>query len=220
MFTPTWRLERREYKAGATLIAGTDEAGSGAWAGPVVAGAVIFTPMGSRFSRPPAYIRDSKTLSPAQREAAYDWIIKHATHWAVGAASLEEIDQLNIRRAGLLAMRRALESLSTPPSIVLSDGFPLTQDAPWPSRGVIKGDRISYSIAAASILAKVTRDRLLRQLDELYPMYGFADHKGYGTAAHQHALATHGVSPVHRASYAPIRAFLEASSQRARSLLA
>ena len=205
MISPTFRLEKQLRKTGLLLIAGTDEAGSGAWAGPVFAGAAVF---GTRFPQVPDILRDSKLLSPAQREKAFLWVTTHAQAWAVGEASAAEIDMLNIRQAGFLAMRRALEGLGCTPDHVLSDGFGLPASHPWPSQGIVKGDRLVASISAASIIAKVLRDRRLAELDLLHPGYQFAVHKGYGTPAHQAALATLGPSAVHRVSYAPIQKFL------------
>lgn len=202
MISPTFRLEKQLRKTGLILIAGTDEAGSGAWAGPVFAGAVIF---GARFPRIPDVLRDSKLLSPAQRETAFLWVTDQAETWAVGQASAAEIDALNIRQAGFLAMRRALEGLRVAPEFVLCDGFGLPATYPWPNQGIVKGDRLIASISAASIIAKVLRDRHVRELDLLYPGYSFALHKGYGTHAHQEALAKLGPSPIHRVSYAPIK---------------
>lgn len=206
---PTFRLERSSQKAGYSCVAGTDEAGSGAWAGPVFAGAVIFEPYPRKI---PQIIRDSKLLSPQQRDLAYDWIVEQTKTWCIGQASAEEIDRLNIRQAGLLAMHRAIEGLSETPDLVLSDGFPLSKQSPWPSHGIVKGDRLSVSIAAASILAKVSRDRFLTELDLTYPGYEFAQHKGYGTKLHQTALKKLGPCAVHRVSYAPIRLLLTKNS--------
>ncbi len=205
MISPTFRLEKQLRKTGIILAAGTDEAGSGAWAGPVFAGAALF---GEPFPKVPSLLRDSKLLSPAQREEAYQWVTNRAAAWAVGEASAAEIDALNIRQAGFLAMRRALEGLHSPLDLVLSDGFALPKDHPWPSRGLIKGDRLIASISAASIIAKVLRDHRMAELDLLHPGYGFALHKGYGTLFHRAALEKLGPSPEHRVSYSPIKRLL------------
>ena len=202
MHSPTFTLEKRLRQGGILLIAGTDEAGSGAWAGPVFAGAVVF---GERLPRIPALLRDSKLLSPTQRENTLLWVQDQALSWAVGEASAAEIDRLNIRQAGFLAMRRALEGLKVTPELVLSDGFALPNDHPWPSQGIIKGDRLIATISAASIIAKVLRDQRMREFDLEHPGYQFSVHKGYGTKLHQAALASLGPSPIHRVSYAPIR---------------
>ncbi|MBP9762372.1 ribonuclease HII [Patescibacteria group bacterium] len=205
MLKPTFKLEKQLRASGTFLIAGTDEAGSGAWAGPVFAGAVSF---GQKLPRIPNLLRDSKLLSSLQREKIFLWVQEHVESWAAGQASALEIDTLNIRQAGLLAMRRAIEGLKESPQIVLSDGFPLPKDAPWPSRGIIRGDRLIASISAASIVAKVSRDHFMQRLDQEYPGYGLAVHKGYGTRSHQTALQRLGPSPIHRISYAPIAALL------------
>lgn len=205
MYFPTFKLERTFQKNGLTCVVGTDEAGSGAWAGPVFAGAVWF---GAKFPRLSPLIRDSKLLSPAQREEAFLWIKSRAAGWAVAHATIDEITRLNIRQAGLLAMRRAVEALSLNPDLVLSDGFPLSTSAPWKSQGIVKGDRLVASIAAASIVAKVSRDHHMQDLDQRFPGYGFAVHKGYGTLIHAKALQALGPSEAHRVSYAPIARLL------------
>ncbi len=202
MISPTFAVEKRLRKTGALFIAGTDEAGSGAWAGPVFAGAAIFP---EKLPHVPPVLRDSKLLSPQQREQAFIWVTEHSSHWAVGQASAAEIDQLNIRQAGFLAMRRAIEALGVTPNLVLCDGFPLPTSHPWPSQGIVKGDRLIASIAAASIIAKVSRDHHLQELDSMYPGYGLAIHKGYGTLVHRQALKKLGPSPIHRVSYQPIK---------------
>lgn len=199
---PTFRRERELHALGSTLIAGVDEVGCGCLAGPVYAAAVIL-PFNSRIGG----IRDSKTLNEAQR-LRLDIIIKErATAWAIGSASVEEIDRLNIRQAAFLAMRRALESLAMQPQVVLSDGFMIPGIA-IPCRRVIKGDRYVKSIAAASIIAKVARDGFMDELDAEYPAYGLAQHKGYGTKSHIAAMQMRGPTPIHRTSFGPVRALL------------
>ncbi len=205
MYFPSFKIEREFRKTGLTCVVGTDEAGSGAWAGPVFAGAVWF---GTNFPRLSPLIRDSKLLSPTQREEAFLWIKDRAKAWAIGQASVDEITSLNIRQAGLLAMQRAIKGLGLIPDLVLSDGFPLSANAPWKSQGIVKGDRLVASIAAASIVAKVSRDHHMQELDEAFPGYGFAIHKGYGTFIHAKALQSLGPSRVHRVSYAPIAKLL------------
>lgn len=180
------------------LVAGVDEAGRGPLAGPVVAAAVI---LGDGQNL--AALKDSKLLSERQRELLYQDIITHSTAWAVGEASTIEIDRLNIRQATLLAMQRAVEGLSIRPNSVIVDG----RDCPRiaiPCHAIINGDNLEPAISAASIIAKVTRDRILVQLDALYPNYGFAQHKGYGTAMHLEALRKHGATEHHRRSFAPV----------------
>jgi ribonuclease HII len=184
-------------------VCGVDEAGRGPWAGPVSAGAVILNP-----DDLPAGIDDSKALTHARREALEIEIKARALAWGVGFASVEEIDQLNILHATGLAMHRAIEALAIPPAAALVDGnyrFKL----PCPIQTVVKGDSLSLSIAAASILAKTARDRLMVELDSEYPGYGFAGHKGYNAPTHAAALKAIGPCPAHRRSWAPIRALLE-----------
>ena len=183
-------------------LAGVDEVGRGPLAGDVVAAAVILDP-----SRPIPGLRDSKKLSPIRREALAAQIREHALGWAVARASVAEIDALNILQASLLAMHRAVRALDPQPDCVLVDGNRLPR---WDYRSepVVGGDDRVPAIAAASILAKVQRDRELVALDALYPGYGFAVHKGYPTAAHLQALRRLGVTPVHRRSFAPVKALL------------
>lgn len=187
------------YRArGYDSLAGVDEAGRGPWAGPVVASAVIVREF--LFT---ARIDDSKKMTPAAREAAYGEIL--AKCWVgVGEASVEEIDRINILEATHEAMRRAVSALGRTPDALLVDG----NRTPWaemPRFAIVDGDAKSLAIACASIVAKVTRDRQMVELDRLYPAYGFARHKGYGTREHQAALEAHGPSPVHRRSFGPVR---------------
>jgi ribonuclease HII len=183
-------------------IAGVDEAGRGPLAGPVVAAAVIFHPR-----HPIAGVADSKTLSPARREALYAVIVRDAASYGIGLASVEEIDHLNIYHATLLAMQRAVAALSIPPTKVLIDGN-VCPRLLCPAEAIVKGDVTVPTISAASIIAKVTRDRMLKELDRQYPEYGFARHHGYPTAVHLAALKQYGASPVHRRSFAPVAAAL------------
>lgn len=184
-------------------VCGVDEAGRGPWAGPVAAAAVILDA-----SNLPVGLNDSKTLSEARRVSLEADIKTHALAWSVAFASVEEIDRLNILQATGLAMRRAVEGLSVTPAFALVDGnyrFVL----PCPMEPLVKGDARSASIAAASILAKQARDRLMIEADEQYPGYGFAGHKGYHAPVHVAALQRLGPSPIHRRSFAPIRALIE-----------
>jgi len=190
-----------EESAG-TILAGVDEAGRGPLAGPVVAAAVILNA-----AHPIDGLADSKTLSASRREILADQIRTHATAWALGMASVEEIDRLNILQATLLAMQRAVQGLSVTPDLVLVDGN-CAPRLSCPVRTVVRGDALIKSISAASILAKVARDAILQKLDGDHPGYGFAVHKGYPTAAHQRALETLGPSPVHRRSFGPVRRLL------------
>jgi ribonuclease HII len=195
-----------EHSLSRRPIAGIDEAGRGPWAGPVIAAAVIFQDY-----VPIDRLHDSKRVAPARREALYE-IIMARCMVGVGQAEAEEIDQINIWQATELAMRRAVEALPCAPAFALVDGNRLPDGLPCPARAIIRGDGTSVSVAAASIIAKVTRDRLMRDYAKRYPEYGFDRHAGYGTAAHQAALATHGICPIHRRSFAPIRALLEAKA--------
>jgi ribonuclease HII len=192
-----------ERACGSGPVCGVDEAGRGPWAGPVSAAAVILDPR-----KVPKGLNDSKKLSHKQREALEIEIKAKAIAWAVGWASVAEIAELNILHAAGLAMRRAVEALGTQPAIALVDGnyaFPL----PCPVKTVVRGDALSCSIAAASILAKTARDRLMVELDGLYPGYGFSSHKGYHAEIHVDALNRLGPCPEHRLSWAPVRLVLE-----------
>lgn len=184
------------------LIAGVDEAGRGPLAGPVVAAAVILD-----VNEPILGLKDSKKLSEKKRELLYEEITSKAIAYAIAEASVEEIDSINILQASLLAMQRAVMQLTSVPHKVLVDGNHCPQ-LTYPAEAIIQGDNLEPCISAASILAKVHRDRLLIQLDLEYPQYGFAKHKAYPTKEHLLALKTHGVSPVHRQSFAPVRELL------------
>jgi ribonuclease HII len=183
---------------GQVLIAGVDEAGRGPLAGPVVAAAVILDP-----EKPIAGLADSKKLTEKQRENLFVLIQERALAWAIARADVEEIDELNILQASLLAMKRAVEALHLAPTLALVDG----NCAPkliCPVTTIIKGDQTEPAISAASILAKVTRDREMVMLDQQFPQYGFAKHKGYPTKDHMAALEQHGITVIHRLSYAPV----------------
>jgi ribonuclease HII len=183
-------------------VAGVDEVGRGPLAGPVVAAAVILDP-----ARPIDGLADSKVLAPARRETLAALVREHALAWALGRAEVEEVDRLNVLRASLLAMQRAVTALPLAPGHVLVDGD-RTPPLPLPSTAVRGGDGRVAAIAAASILAKVARDAEMTELEAAHPGYGFADHKGYAVPAHLAALARLGVSPVHRRSFAPVRILL------------
>ncbi len=210
---PNLEFELAFWRDGYLCVAGLDEAGRGAWAGPVVAGAVILPNLNARTARTwsrsrvlhsLALVNDSKQLSPAVREELFEPIRACAVASATGMASEREIDEIGIAPASRLAMRRALTALGQPAQALLIDALVLPE-VDLPQVGVIHGDALSLSIAAASILAKVTRDRLLCELDKQYPFYHFARHKGYGTADHQSALTEHGPCPIHRMSYNPVK---------------
>lgn len=181
---------------GYATLCGIDEAGRGPLCGPVYAAAVLLPPDVEIEG-----LNDSKKLSEKKREQLFDEICQTALAYGIGYATVEEIEELNILNATYLAMKRAYEAVSIPADLVLIDGNRLPPELPAKMRYVIKGDALSASIAAASILAKVSRDRVLYDLDKQYPQYGFAKHKGYGTAAHYDALREFGVSPVHRRSF-------------------
>ena len=192
---PHMRLE----KASPGPVCGIDEAGRGPWAGPVAAGAVILKPRGA-----PKGVDDSKKLTAKRRDELEAEIKDKAVAWGVGFASVEEIAELNILHATGLAMRRAVEAMAVSPAYALVDGnypFPL----PCPVRTVVGGDALSLSIAAASILAKTARDRLMAEMDETYPGYGFAAHKGYRAPIHAEALLRLGPCPIHRRAWGPVK---------------
>lgn len=196
---------------GAERVAGCDEVGRGTWAGPVVAAAVILDP-----ARPIDGLRDSKALSPRRREELAARIRDCSLAWAIAAASVEEVDALNILRATLLAMQRAVAALGTRPDRVLVDGNRLP-DLPMPALAVVRGDATVPAIAAASIIAKVHRDALMRELAILHPGYGFERHVGYGTMEHAQALQQHGPCALHRRSFAPIRRLIAATPAQDRT---
>ncbi len=191
---PTFQYERELMKQGFRTIVGVDEAGTGALAGPVVAGAVVL-PIDSRLGQ----INDSKQLIPALRAGMYELILERATTWAVGSVSVEEIAVLGLRPANLLAMHRAVEQIQFA-DYALVDAWTIT-NLTIPQHGIIRGDQLVKSIAAASIIAKVTRDRLMTELSSQYPEYGFDIHKGYATLLHRNAIKKYGPCPIHRLSY-------------------
>lgn len=198
----TRTLEREAQRLGILHVAGVDEVGRGCLAGPVVAAAVVLPPV----LRVPG-IADSKALTARQREVLFDRIVEAAVCWHVASVDAAEIDRINILRASLLAMRRAVEALVPFPGFVLVDGPLIMPDIVIPQRAVIGGDRCSTAIAAASILAKVTRDRWMLTAHARDPRYGFDHHKGYGTPEHLRALAEFGSSDLHRRSFRPVSRF-------------
>lgn len=196
---PADEFEQEARRCGYRRIAGIDEAGRGPLAGPVVAAAVIL----------PVHVRlvgvdDSKQLSEAERERLYPGILEKAVGVGIGVADAGEIDTLNILEATRLAMRRAIENVAPPPDYLLTDAV-ILPEVRIPLRPIIKGDALSLSIAAASIIAKVTRDRLMAAYHELFPQYNFLSHKGYGTAEHLQMLAQFGPCSIHRRTFAPVR---------------
>lgn len=192
----TLAFEEEAFRAGHAVVAGLDEVGRGALCGPVVAGAVVLGP-----GFPWEGLDDSKRLTARARERWSERIQAQAQAWAIGVADVGEIDRLNILRATHLAMRRALEGLGARPDLVLVDGLEVG-GLPYPQRALVKGDALSASIAAASILAKVARDRTMREADGRYPGYGLAQNMGYGSAGHRDALRRQGPSDWHRRSFA------------------
>ena len=192
---PDYSFELAARDAGYRHVCGIDEAGRGPLSGPVVAAACVLEP-GTEIPG----LNDSKKLTPKKRDLLYDLVIERATDFAVGFATPEEVDSINILNATMLAMRRAIAALKEPADYALVDGNCI-RDYPIPARAIIKGDSLSMSVAAASILAKVTRDRLCLEDDRQYPMNGFAKHKCYGTAEHIAALRTYGPCPIHRKTF-------------------
>lgn len=197
-------IEDRLLAAGISPFAGVDEAGRGACAGPLVVASVIL--MDHR-SAELQQVRDSKELSEKMREELFDVVSSQSTSISVIVISHEEIDSRGVHAANLDGMRRAVQGLDLQPAYVLTDGYPI-EGLAIPNLAVWKGDQVVTSISAASIIAKVTRDRIMRELDITYPVYGFKSHKGYITKVHTDALVTHGVSPVHRRSFSNIAALL------------
>lgn len=179
-----------------TVLCGVDEAGRGPFAGPVCAAAVIL-PQGLEIEG----LNDSKKLTEKKREKLFPVICEKALAYSIAFASVEEIEELNILQATFLAMKRAVDGLSLSPDYILIDGDKLPPSLPAPAQPLVKGDALSASVAAASVLAKVSRDRLMIELDREFPQYGFAAHKGYGTKAHCEAILEHGVLPCHRRSF-------------------
>jgi ribonuclease HII len=190
-------VENALGRLGLAHVAGVDEVGRGCLAGPVVAAAVVLHP-----SRHIAGLRDSKLVLPAARSRLYDTITRRALAWAVASVEPAEIDRINIHQASLAAMRQAVLALSPLPDVVIVDAFRIP-DLPLPQRGIVKGDRRCAAIAAASIVAKVTRDRVMDALHETDPRFGFDRHKGYATADHLEAVARFGYSTAHRRSFRP-----------------
>lgn len=196
---PTFLMERELASQGFRAVVGVDEAGCGALAGPVVAGAVLL-PIDSRIGR----LHDSKLLSARARDEVYELVTERATAWGAGVVSVEEIFEIGIRPATFLAMRRALEQIPDA-DYALVDAWTIPGIA-FKQRGIVHGDRLVKSIAAASIIAKVTRDRIMKELDKEYPAYGFEVHKGYGTAKHRAMISENGPCVFHRLNYKTFRA--------------
>lgn len=205
--TDRFEFERELWSRGATLVAGVDEAGRGPLAGPVAAAAVIFPSHWgeSGFDERLRGLNDSKQLTETQREEFFSILIAHPeVRFAIAVVDAATIDRINILQATHHAMNEALVQLQPQPEHVLVDGRPV-KSIRLPSTAIVKGDARSYSIAAASVLAKVTRDRMMLEFHEQFPAYGFAEHKGYGTPQHLAAIARHGPCPIHRRSFAPLK---------------
>ncbi len=200
---PTLEQERALIRDGHTCIAGLDEAGRGAWAGPVAAAAVILPLGNSSLHETLRQVRDSKLCTPRQRDALYDLIGQTALAWAVSLVPAASIDEIGIAAATRQAMRAAMNQLDPAPTALLIDYIRLDM-VKLPQRSITKGDMKSLSIASASIMAKVTRDRRMIELAQIYPGYGFARHKGYGTKEHRAALHKLGPAEIHRRSFAPV----------------
>ncbi len=205
---PTWEHELALWQAGYTALAGVDEAGRGAWAGPLVAAAVIIPACATPDDEVWAAVRDSKLLTAHQREGLYPAIHERAVAVGIGVVSPALLDLIGLGPANRLAMVRAVQALSQSPDHLLIDAFKLPKLL-LPQRSIVHGDTLSPAIAAASVIAKVYRDRLMREYAATFPGYAFAAHKGYGTAAHQAALAQHGPTPIHRRCFAPIAALYD-----------
>lgn len=199
---PDYMYESELYDAGHDYVAGIDEAGRGAWAGPVVAGAVVLP----KHLIIPG-VDDSKKLSPNERERIFLIITKEAVAWSVGVMESTDIDRLGIMEANRRAMKKALRRMRRQPDHLLLDGREL--DLGIPTVAVIRGDQLSHSIAAASIVAKVVRDQIMVRVHATYPEYGFDQHKGYGTEQHERMIQRHGLCDIHRTSFAPMREFIE-----------
>jgi ribonuclease HII len=201
-----WHYESQAMLKGFKAVAGVDEAGRGPLAGPVVAAAVILPPNGSLKG-----VDDSKKLTAIKRDELFLFIQQNVVCFGVGQASVQEIDEINIYRASQLAMQRAVEALGIKPDFLLTDAMPLPALSSIPQKPLIHGDALSSSIAAASILAKVSRDRMMEEMHAKYPQYGFDGHKGYGTEIHIAALKEHGACPEHRLTFGPV---MEALAQK------
>ena len=199
---PNKRQEKKITKLGFQLIAGVDEAGKGSWAGPIIAGAVILNPQIKIKG-----IKDSKLLRAPERKKIFTEIIKHSVSYGLGEVSAKEIDEIGISQANVLAIQRALDQLSPAPDYILIDAVKMEYKN-IKTKSVIDGDHKITSIAAASIIAKVSRDQIMEQLDEQYPQYSFKQHKGYGTNHHWHMINQHGISVIHRKSFRPMKDLL------------
>lgn len=209
MIIPDFSREEKLFRRGYKQIAGIDEVGRGPLAGPVVAAAVVFSHTAKTADLVKMGVRDSKLLTSKKRDYLYEKIIENCSDWSVSVITEDIIDEINILQATLLAMRKAVESLKVRPDFLLIDGNFTIDDYPVSQLAVPKADQHIFSVSAASVVAKVTRDRILVDMDEKYPEYGFAKHKGYGTREHMEALKKHGPCIIHRKSFAPIDEILK-----------
>ncbi|MDD3190288.1 MAG: ribonuclease HII [Candidatus Pacebacteria bacterium] len=209
MILPDFSREESLARKGYKMVAGVDEAGRGPLAGPVVAAAVVFEnskELAKDLAR--MGVRDSKMVSPKKRESLYDFIVDNSRSWAAEVVSEKVIDKINILNATKLAMRGALEKLGVRPDFILIDGNATLEDFPVSQLAIPRADQYVFSVSAASIIAKVTRDRILLEMDEKYPGYGFSEHKGYGTKFHMEVLKEKGPCEIHRRSFSPIKELL------------
>lgn len=204
MTIPDFSREEKLFKKGYRYIAGIDEAGRGPLAGPVVAAAVVFSENAKVSQLVKLGVKDSKLLTSKKRDYLYSKIIENCSDWSVGIVSEDVIDEINILQATLLAMKNAAESLKVKPDFLIIDGNFIIKDFPASQMAIAKADQHIFSVSAASVVAKVTRDKLLVELDIKYPEYGFAKHKGYGTKEHIEAIRKFGPCMVHRRSFSPV----------------
>ena len=208
MITPDFSREENLFRRGYENVAGIDEAGRGPLAGPVVAAAIIFSKNKLLNKLLEIGIRDSKLLSPKKREYLYELILEKCHAWSIGIVSEEIIDEINILEASRLAMRKAVEKLEIKPDFLLIDGNHTIENYPVSQIAIPRADQYVFSVSAASIIAKVTRDKMLVDFDKEYPEYGFAQHKGYGTKSHMEMLSKIGPCKIHRRSFSPIKKLL------------
>lgn len=207
---PDFSEEIALWNGGYNNVCGIDEVGRGCWAGPLIAGAVIFGINTDIKTKEIRQINDSKKITPKKREQLAEFIIHFSKHWGIGSVSSKELDKIGLSKANELAMERAVQNLGNKPDFCLIDGNAM-KESPHIGlfKNIIKGDGKSISIAAASILAKVFRDKLMNSIDSDYPEYGFNAHKGYGTGLHRKSIIKHGILPIHRQSFSPIKELLK-----------